>query len=106
MTIFSGQHFIKSIHNKNIISFYLDEDHELNKKKLIVIQSDALRLKFTCDTSSIIAVHLSDEIYYGEFIHLLNVMEQDGHKRYAEWDGTFYILAEEPPGKIAPMGAY
>ncbi len=94
---FSGQYLLKTIRKKQIISFYLDEDHKLNTKKITVIQSEALKLKFECDINHVIAVHFSDSLNYGEFVYLLNMMALDNHKRYAEWKNIFYIFGEDPP---------
>ena len=97
MPTFSGQYFMKQIKRRKLIPFYLDESHEVNKNKFSFIQREALRLKYTCDTNYVIAVHLSDSLNYGEFVYLLNMMVIGNHKRYAEWKNIFYIFGEEPP---------
>lgn len=94
---YTGQYFMKEIKKKKIIPFYLDEDHELNKKKFSIIELESLRLKFTCDTNHVIAIQLSDSLYYGEFISLLNLMAKYKFKRYGDWKNVFYIFGEDPP---------
>lgn len=93
----TGEYFMNKIKRKKLIPFYLDENHELNKIKFKFIQREALRLKYTCDTNNVIAIHFSDSLQYGEFVYLLNMMIVDNHKRYAEWKNIFYIFGEEPP---------
>jgi hypothetical protein len=90
----------KNIHKKKKIKFELDENKMENYKKLEIIRYEALKLKHTLDTSTVILLTLSDSISYGELISIIDMCEANGLKRYAYWDNKFVIFGEWPKTKI------
>ena len=90
----------KNIHKKKKIKFELDENKMENYKKLEIIRYEALKLKYTLDTSTVILLTLSDSISYGELISIIDMCEANGLKRYAYWDNKFVIFGELPKRKI------
>ena len=90
----------KNIHKKKKIKFELDENKMENYKKLEIIRYEALKLKYTLDTSTVILLTLSDSISYGELISIIDMCEANGLKRYAYWDNMFVIFGEWPKTKI------
>jgi hypothetical protein len=97
---FSKCQLEKAISKKKKIHFTINEDGEENKIKMSLIRYEALKLKYTLDTSTVILLTLSDSISYGEFVSLVDMCEADGHKRYASWDNKFVIFGEWPEKKI------
>jgi|SRR5688572_9748013 len=89
----------KYVNKKKKIKFEFDENKTENYKKLEIIRYEALKLKYTLDTSTVILLTLSDSISYGEFISIIDMCEADGHKRYACWDNKFVIFGEWPKRK-------
>ena len=65
-----------------------------------MIRYEALKLKYTEDTSKVILINLTDSIRYGDFVSIIDMCEADGHKRYAYWDNKFVIFGELPKRKI------
>jgi len=96
---FSKYKLEKDIIKKKKISFTLDENLEENSRKMEMIRYEALRLKFTRDTSTVVLLTLSDSISYGEYISLVDMCIYDGHKRFASWDDKFVIFGEWPEKK-------
>lgn len=94
---FSGFMVIdKAVKEKKVIRVSLSGDNMEDDKKMNFIQQEARRLKYTCDTSDMIEIYLPDNITYGRFVELVNIMLKDGHKRYALWKHHFYIFGEAP----------
>jgi hypothetical protein len=96
---FSSCYFERVINKKKKIQFTLNEDGEENKIKMSLIRYEALKLKYTEDTSTVILITLSDSISYGELISLYDMCGYDKHTRYASWDNKFVIFGEPPPKK-------
>lgn len=69
-------------------------------KKLKVIRYEALKLKYTEDTSTVIIINLKDNISYGNFVSLVDMCHADEHKRYASWDNKFVIFGEWPKREV------
>jgi len=97
---FSSCHLERNISKRKKIKFALNEDNEENKTKMEVIRYEALKLKYTGDTSTVILITLSDSISYGEFVSLVNMCVNDKHTRFASWDNKFVIFIETPRNKI------
>ena len=93
---FSKYTIIDQIKKKQKIRFTLDSDKITNQKKINVIRNEALKLKFTNDTSSVVLITLTDDITYGEFISILDICLMDEHKRFAAFDDKFVIFGEFP----------
>ena len=87
----------KDITKRRQIRFTLNEIEI--EKKLKIIRHEALKLKYTEDTSTVIVINLNDSISYGDFVSLVDLCEADGHKRYASWDNKFVIFGEWPKVK-------
>jgi hypothetical protein len=96
---FTSCHLEKAISKKRKLQFTLNENGEENKIKMSLIRYEALKLKYTGDTSTVILIALSDSISYGELISLYDMCEYDKHKRYASWDNKFVIFGEWPEKK-------
>ena len=96
---FSSCYIERIIGKKKKLQFTLNEDGEENKIKMSLIRYEALKLKYTMDTSTVILINLSDSISYGELISLYDMCEYDKHKRYASWDNKFVIFGEWPEKK-------
>jgi biopolymer transport protein ExbD len=86
-----------ALKGKKINTVYLDDNHQRNAQKLDFIAYEALKLKFYNDTTQILNVKFTKGTTYGEFVQLVNIMNRDGHKRYAWLDNDFYICGEAPP---------
>ena len=86
----------KYIAKKKKIKFEFDENKIENYKKLEIIRYEALKLKYTLDTSTVILLSLSDSISYGEFVSIVDMCETNEQKRYASWDNKFVIFGEPP----------
>jgi len=87
---FSGYQLIDQVRKKKeIIHINLTGDEAEDDKKVLFIQSEARRLKYTCDTTKLIEIHLSDQISYGRYVELVNIMLKDEH-----------ICGENPPANI------
>ena len=90
---FSGFQLIdQTIKKKKVIHIDLTGNSNEDDKKIYFIQSEARCLKYNNDTASIIEIHLSNETSYGRFVELVNIMLEDGHKRYGLWKDNFYII--------------
>jgi len=96
---FSSCYIERIISKKKKLQFTLNENGEESKIKMGVIRYEALKLKYTMDTSTVILITLSDSISYGEVISLYDLCEYDKHKRYASWDNKFVIFGEWPEKK-------
>ena len=90
----------KEIKRKKQIKFTLDNNEKDNKRKMEMIQYEALKLKYTQDTATVVVIILSDSITYGDFISIFDMCLADGHNRYASWDDKFVIFGEWPQKKI------
>ena len=96
---FSSCYIERIISKKKKLQFTLNENEDENKIKISVIRYEALKLKYTKDTSTVILITLSDSISYGRVISLYDLCEYDKHKRYASWDNKFVIFGEWPEKK-------
>ena len=96
---FSSCYIESIISKKKKLQFTLNENGDENKIKKSLIRYEALKLKYTMDTSTVILITLSDSISYGEVISLYDLCEYDKHKRYASWDNKFVIFGEWPEKK-------
>lgn len=96
---FSSCYIERILSKKKKLQFTLNENGEENKIKMSLIRYEALKLKYTEDTSTVILITLSDSISYGELISLYDMCEYDKHKRYASWDNKFVIFGEWPEKK-------
>ena len=101
--MYSGYQLIDQMFKKKKV-IHIDLTGNINEddKKVAFIQFEARRLKYTHDTTSVIEIHLTDEITYGRFVELINIMLKDEHKRYALWKNSFYIFGEPPLQVILP----
>lgn len=89
----------KEIKRKKRIKFTLDNNEKDNKRKMEMIRYESLKLKYTEDTSTVVLVDLTDSITYGNFMSIVDMCVEDGHKRYAWWDNKFVIFGEWPEKK-------
>jgi hypothetical protein len=89
----------KEIKRKKQIKFTLDNNEKDNKRKMEMIRYESLKLKYTTDTSTVVLVDLTDSITYGNFMSIVDICVEDGHKRYASWDNKFVIFGEWPEVK-------
>lgn len=89
----------KEIKRKKQIKFTLDNNENDNKRKMEMIRYESLKLKYTTDTSTVVLVDLTDSITYGNFMSIVDMCVEDGHKRYASWDNKFVIFGEWPEKK-------
>lgn len=102
--VFSVWEALKEFKRREQVVYVLKGNEE-DDKKLAVIRQHALQIKYSCDTNTVIKVHLRSSTTYGEFIRLLDIMRADSHKRYLLYQDDFYIvppkpndcLEEEPP---------
>jgi len=92
--------FEKEIKKRKQIKFTLDNNKKDNEIKMEMIRYEALKLKYTEDSSTVILINLTDSIRYGDFVSIADMCEADGHKRYAYWDNKFVIFGELPKRKI------
>jgi hypothetical protein len=110
---FGKAYLNRSLNKKNIRTYILTGTEE-DSIKFRLIREDALRMKFTCDTFSVIKVHFRAEATYGEFFYLNKIMKQNRIRRYGLLDSDFFIfgpaleecLEEEPPNdtlEIRPL---
>lgn len=91
---FTEDHFKNEVQKKKIRTYILTGTDE-DSIKFRLIREDAIRMKFTCDTSMVIKVHFRNEATYGEFFYLNRLMKTEKIKRYAFVDPAFFIFG--PP---------
>jgi hypothetical protein len=96
---FSETYTSEYISPKKKLKVILDGDKLTNLKKLDLIRYEARKLKYSCDTSSIILLNFTDEFSYGDFIKLLDQCKQDSIRRYSILGNGFVIFGEAPPKK-------
>ena len=89
----------KEIKRKKQIKFTLDNNEKDNRRKMEVIRYEALKLKYTEDTSAVTLINLTDSASYGDFVSIADMCEAHGHKRYASWDNKFVIFGAWPKKK-------
>ncbi len=96
---FSGSGALKNWKQEKKIFIRVDLTGELaeDKKRIDVIRNEAMRLKYTNDTTHILKVHFTEDNTYGQIVELVNIMNKDRHKRYMFYKDDFYILGESPP---------
>ena len=80
--------------HKKIIQIDLTGDEEEDKRRFDFIRTEARRLEYTCDTTTILKIHFTDKNTYDQFAELLNILHKDRHKRYTFFRDDFYILGE------------
>jgi hypothetical protein len=100
MRMFSSEKIKMEIKNKKKIKITLDNDKTANQKKMEVIRYEALKLKFTNDTSTIISVTLTDSTEYSTIVRLINLCQIDEHKRFILLKNSFIIFGEYTPRKV------
>ena len=93
---FSGKTFLHEAkkQKKKFITIYLTGDMKEDEKRFDLIRYESRRIKYTCDTNTIVKVHFTDENTYGQFVELVNMMGEDQHKRYMNYQDDFYILGD------------
>jgi len=97
----SGYQIIeRSLKKKKVIHLELTGNVPEDDKKLAFVQFENRRLQYTNDTSSIIEIHLANEITYGRFVGLVNMMLKDGHKKYGLWKNNFYIIFSDTTSHV------
>ncbi|MCW3109335.1 MAG: hypothetical protein JWQ09_3841 [Segetibacter sp.] len=89
---FRSASVLRDIKNKKRLNIDFDENHDLTKQKLFVIQTDAQRLEYYNDTTTAIVVHFSEEVDYGEFVQLVNILYKSRISRYAWVDDSMIII--------------
>lgn len=78
---FSKFYLEKDISRRKKVKFVLDDNKENNKRKLAVIRYEALKLKYTEDTATVILINLTDSTSYGDFVSIVDMCIIDDHKR-------------------------
>ena len=91
----------QTIRKKKKMNFILDRDTAENKRKFPMIQYEALKLKFTRDTSTVIVIKFTNDTFYGDILRLVNICVSDKHSRYGIWNDKFVIFGEWP--KVKPI---
>ena len=66
---------------KKFVGIYLTGDEVEDKKRFEVVQYEARKIRYTCDTNTIIKVHFNSNNKYGQFVGLVNMLREDQHKR-------------------------
>jgi hypothetical protein len=96
-SLFSGPSTIQKWkrEKKRFFTVYLTGDVNEDRKRFEVIKYEARRVKYTCDTNTIIKVHFCNDNTYGQFVQLINMMIEDKHHRYMFYQDDFYI-ADDP----------
>jgi len=89
----------QQLRRKKKINFILNEKGAVNKKKMNVIRQEALKLKYTNDTSTVILISLTDSMLYSDFFGLINICKEDNHRTFTLWKKKFVIFGEELPRK-------
>ena len=93
--VFNGKKAASEIKRKfQLINYQFTENKYENQKILETIKAEARRLKYTKNKTHVIRIHFHENMEYGQFLQILLLMKEDGHKRYFEWDNYFYILGE------------
>jgi hypothetical protein len=93
---FEAPRILKTISHKKLITVVLNDHPSEIIKRLDFIRLEARRLKYTNDTNTVIKVFIPDSSKYGTFLSLLQMVNEDGHKRYFEYQNFFYIFGEAP----------
>jgi hypothetical protein len=90
--VFSESWILNDIRNKKKTRFWLDNDHESNKKKIELIRFEAKKLEYTLDSSSVILIEFTDDLVYEELFRIYDNCIADKIKRFASWDSYFVIF--------------
>lgn len=91
---FYPPNILKQFDKRKVVSFELTGEENEDSKILEIFRYETLKLRYTLDTSQIIRIKLHATTTYETFIGLLHLMYMDGHRRYFEWDGYFYVIFE------------
>ena len=86
----------KDISKKKQIEIILDENEADNRKKFDLIKYEARKLKYTHDTSRVLRIRFTEKMNYAEFIQLIKMCYEDGHKRFTLLNRSFVIWGERP----------
>jgi hypothetical protein len=93
--IFSPAKYFKDLSKKHFLKLELTGDPVVDNKKMEIIKYEERKMKYTNDTRQVIVVQLGKELSYGKFVELLDMVKGDDHKKYFEWNNSFYILLDE-----------
>jgi hypothetical protein len=94
--LFYAPRILKQFSKRHFINFNLTGNVIEDDKIMEVIRYEARKMKYTNDTTQVICIHFSNDVTYGRFVELLNMMLQDGHEHYMHYDNSFYILEFSP----------
>lgn len=90
---FSGPANVKKFKkNFKFITYSFTGDSSEDDKIFESFKAEARRIKYTNDTTHLVRIYLHENISYGQFLKILLLMREDGHKRYMEWDNYFYVV--------------
>ena len=99
VNMFSKYKLEKDISKKRKLRFSLEENSRENSKKMSILRYEALKLKYTYDTTNVILITLSENTSYSDFVKIVDMCYYDNRKRFAAWDNKFVIFGEYPPKK-------
>lgn len=92
---------VKQIYNyirtKNILSFTLDSNIFLNRKKMEVIRYESLKIKAMEDSNTIIRVSFENKTPLRFLYWMLDICEKDRHRSYTLLPNKFIIF----PGDLS-----
>ena len=84
---YSGPNALSDGEKKKKVCWHLPNRDEVeDKKRFEVVQYEARKIKYTCDTNTIIKVHFNSNNKYGQFVRLVNMIREAQHKRYMYYE--------------------
>jgi hypothetical protein len=77
---------------KKFITVYLTGNINEDGKRFELVKYETRRVKYTCDSNTVIKVHFCNGNTYGQFVQLINMMIEDKHHRYMFYRDNFYVV--------------
>ncbi len=93
---FSGKALKEYLRHRKKICFILDSNERTNSEKISIIRQEALKLKYTNDTSAVVITTFTDNAPYSVFIKLLDIANADQHKSFFLFKNEFFIYHQVP----------
>jgi biopolymer transport protein ExbD len=91
--MFSGQKITDAIIKHFLLqTFTLTGNEKKDEKVLSEFNSAVIRNSNRKKPINIIRLNLGNNVTYGRFISILNLMKKEDYKRYFEWENYFYVI--------------
>ena len=90
---FSGQRAIAAINKHFLLQTFTLTGNDKKDEKILSEYNNAVRRNSNLKKPiNIIRLNLGNNVTYGRFISILNLMKKEDYKRYFEWENYFYVI--------------